>query len=720
MAMTRELDSATASLLDGLSQTPTQQLVILVTQHASLPVHTSRALRTLAGIAIRNVGPLRGAARLHAQQLLDVMRRLIERGDPSQARRLVPLPAALVDLAICIDARDVLARLLDEQGAEDLLKAAFMTFERVAALDTFEQRKAQVGRAAFVLSRLLFSLPRRRHSQTTARRGQTPKQAFPDVRDTVRLLSSLRQQYEQLRTSPSASETDQKHLVSKVALLDAAWAMFDHHMAVSSKVTSTDLDKLLVASAGGVDDGSTPMADLSMLTDLAIARPLIPMLRHTGSQTPSLDALAQKINKIAPGCVGQTQLDKLSGAWKQAVSVITEPTSSADDAHIDADLLATITAILPRWTSHIDKLKSKLSASPFVGLDNDLIVEMLLDEEESQGSSDVQGRRSPQTAEAHASSEMDILRQRANVFDDESLESATVLHGKGKGRANERIVLGSGLPEDLKASILSRAEAPDSDEEDRAEWDPFADTALEVGFEEELGDGEEDVASRFVQRRVADGSDVEEEEQDPAEVEEGEADGRRGASGHGAVHGTSNAHAGERETERILISAWKEAGEAQFAKQARNTSARKALLDRLNGAPGSKRWDDQLIESWGAMFNRNVSVGITVTQSFINRLIAFMLLLHSHEKISYLPPLTISCEWATRIAQTIKPMLFLRAALAQTADGEDASSDPVMVVAAGRDADADGEAVVAVNTVAEVVVEAAGEQVFQAVGAVIK
>lgn len=605
MAVTKyDLGQNSASVIEALTQVPSKELVILLTQHATLPRLITNSLHILATSAVQNgLKGLQNEQQKYADQIANILRRLISRGDPSQARRLVPTHASLIDLAVCTNSKDILARLVDEKGSEDILKAA------VTAYNTASSTKdiGSIAPAAKVLARLLYALPRWKHaSNVTARKGQTSKASYPNSKDVEKLFDSLQKSYSSIKLATTITAADESKLYSKVSIMEATWALLERQVSIDA-LQASDLDRLLNNSTNGT--GATPLLDLPLFLDLALIKPVVPLLRKIGARSQHLDSLAGRVQKLSSE--DGSNISSLSSVWKQVFDLTQRESDAQGTSHsnIDSELLSTITAIMPQWEQHLDQLKDKLSKSPYLDQSNDLIIQMLLDEGEPKVG-DV-GAPSTSTVPAQALDPMELLRQRANVFDDDPLEDSKLIYGgkKGKGR-NAKVALGSGLSDEMKAAIIARAEAPDSDEEDREEWDPFAESSgmnrLEVGFEEELDEEGDQYAGNVSIRRPAADEEGSEEEQD--DIEEAEADGRHGGAGHGTIHSNTaktNVES-ERAAERIMITAWKESGPTQFEKQQRGSSIRKQLIARLNDIPTSnKKWDDQLIESWATMFNRN-------------------------------------------------------------------------------------------------------------------
>ena len=289
-------------------------------------------------------------------------------------------------------------------------------------------------------------------------------------------------------------------------------------------------------------------------------------------------------------------------------------------SRVTEGMLEQIHAILPHYTK--STLQRELHHAQYAGKSVEEIVQMLLDHglTSRDASSALQGSALQPT-------------QRANIFDDASLISATRLDkGKGKGKARQEEDL-EGLSGDLKRLIIARSNAPRSDDEDEEEdpMNPFAGLdGVMRGAEEadEEEEGEEEPTGIWRRQRLsnltgprANARDwrqkLEDWEESESSASEGESGGGAGGAPGTAKGGSTNnpsALSGaeaERAAERILIRFYADFGEKVFEKtpESRKGRERKQLKDALSQVEvqGKAAWDDHMIESWGTLFARNVS-----------------------------------------------------------------------------------------------------------------
>jgi activating signal cointegrator complex subunit 2 len=610
VSMTIEiLDHATVALVNTLAQTPTQQLVILITQHPSLPSHTSRALRTLADEAVQQCMPPMGKQAEVANSLADTLRRLIERGDPSQARRLVPSQTCLVDLALCCDARDILARLMDKTSVDEAIKVAMTVLANAGQEGADASHLCQpVSRAAYIFARMLYCLPRYNQQQTvslTSRRTTGNAKGILDAKECVRLLSLVNKVYASMSGLKHTASI--QHRRNKLCLIETTWQLIERYCSTHLQVAAQDIDRMLeTIGIKGDTEHTTPLSDATLAYDVNLTRPMVSLLESKAPVCSSLHIL-----RIQQQTQSKRQREKhasvIQGVYRDLVQdamQVDDLTTPSQQTADGTPLFDLIYSILPYWQDHGDILKSKLKTPSYAGQSDEMIIQMLMDE----GEAAVDLKQNQQTEYEKA---MEVLNRRANVFNDEPLDVSSALTHKGKGKEKDEEITS-----DLKAFILARASAPDSDEEDGAEWDPLASHTAEIGFEEELEDGFDGIAPARGMPRGDRHSDTSEEEdlERAAAREEGEGDGALAGAGHSSagrsadmqMTGRTSSAAAERAAETILVAAWKEKGETLFAKDARKSASRNALLVTLsNVGATSKKWDDQLVESWGTMFARN-------------------------------------------------------------------------------------------------------------------
>lgn len=601
------LSSDVVELVNVLSQLTSSQLAIAITQHPSLSSHLVDALRDLAAACLQDSSPNNDDfAHQQGGLIADIVRKLIARGDPSLIKKLLPKQSSLIDLALCANAKDILARLVDETAATECIKATTIAFERASKLEarTEEERYTRISRAARALSSVVSAMPVKKTTEEKLTKAQR-KRASEESRLISQTISNLRLMYEELTLAQSfGNQVGILVLKTKVSLLDATWFLVERLLMGFVKSTSLTpekvLDKLLTAICGTsvIQSGNTPLTDMALAIDLALVRPLIEGIKASMVKYSLrlFDDLQNRKRELTAIWGAGASVSLLGSAWSQ---VISSTQSSVGDEIPSDELIDTIIAVLPSLGINRAGLQERLKGPQYVGKDTEAVIQMLLQEEED-------GSHFTSTNKNDDLDTLQILQERANVFDEQTLQGVTVSRGKAKQRETERLDLSSGLSEEIRAAILARAEEPDSDEEQV--WNPFNDAAFEVGFEEEM---EEDIIENTTKgknavRQSRANDDDEEEDDDDDEPKEGEADGERGAAGHGVSSVESNNVAAERASERILISAWSERGESFFSNDARKVAKRVELKAKLNDLPG-RRWDDGLIESWATMFARNVS-----------------------------------------------------------------------------------------------------------------
>lgn len=675
-----------ASTIDLLSRTPTSQLAILLTQHPSLGPHLSSTLRLSARSALTDSTAYFGnnnnddddddgggvELRKTTEKLIDVLHRLAGRGDPSLLKsRVFASAETCVDLALAASASSssastsakvasLLAFLLTRDTTDELLDAAF------SALEGSIERKGENGerstRAARIVATLVGLLPvysarpllRKGREEASDERGE----------EEERRGATLQHAYENAtaKMEAGAHEAERARLMhTKVSLLDAAWGLL-HRRGTSAMARAATFCALASPSSSRQTPASaskragTPLVDLPLLLDLALVRPAMieemqslatsagePASRDEVEVRTLLKRLQIDLSTIAMQSHQQGSsvppLKDVGGGWSVLQDELRRAKSTAkkgkeageeeqDDGERIRALVEGVLVVLPHLQRDVDGLERRLRSAPKFAQATtvDHVVALLLDEQQ-------EGQR--------------LLSERAASFEDGQslppLVSSTALsYGKRKGKGRNFQVGGMGLEEDLKRSILERAERPDSDEEEEREvWDPFKAAQVEIdaagkGQRRQRAGGDADAdddddalfddddvgagpsAARGRLRREEGDDDSEEDEDEHDNRDGGEA--RRESKPRG-VPATSASVAddgqekakqsvqAERKAERILIAAYKEAGAGLFHKDARKTKARKNLVDELNqAASGSKKWDDGFVESWATMFERNVSL----------------------------------------------------------------------------------------------------------------
>lgn len=589
------LSPSLVSLLEALDKTPSQQLALLVSQHPSLGDHTSFALQCLASATLEEAfGSKQEQDTLRlSNSLANTLRRLVERGDPSLARRLVPTHASLIDLSICCDVRDIFSRLLDVQGTQDLLEVSKMTLQKAMnGINTAHQESIKkLIKAALIFAKLAASVPRRRPPAENAKRAtRTEVKTNDQILNGAKMLQIIRESYDLLGHVDMNSANAFLLLQAKVFLLDAAWVIVElvsvSGVAAGSKLHSEKLDPLWKAlDVDGRHDGSIPLVDLPMVIDLALCKPLVSLLRDMirAPKVPPLETISKGLKKTS---FSNVDLDRKGEGWHMLITSMQTTTRKNGNAK----LIDSLVAILPELGNDIPKLEERLRSPQFANSDLDVIVQKLLDEQEQNLVA-----TADHAEKVDVGDPLQILQSRANIFDNDPLEEMQRLPNKVPvpslhSRAEDEKQKGNGLSEELKAAILERAQATDSDEEMRDEWDPFATSNLEVSFE----DIDEQLDTQTIRMNHPGDQNDHEVVEEQTEI-----------GGTSKKESTQGSAAAERAVERLLITAWKDDGETLFSKNGRSSAKRVSLLNQLNRIPG-KAWDNHMVESWGIMFSRNV------------------------------------------------------------------------------------------------------------------
>ncbi len=131
-------DQAGHELVRSLARLPTSDLVRFTLQKPDVARVFAASLNSLAVEAASSPLPTNLDAHL-ARSHVDILARLIERGDPSLARKFVPTQGSLVDLAVATPSSSkailssVLERLLDATSVKRFLVASQPSFRAFSA-----------------------------------------------------------------------------------------------------------------------------------------------------------------------------------------------------------------------------------------------------------------------------------------------------------------------------------------------------------------------------------------------------------------------------------------------------------------------------------------------------------------------------------------------------------------------------------------------------------
>lgn len=651
-ALLRRLLSLSETNLAKLANTGALALfpTILSSQARSL-ITTINATPSLPN----HVAPQAGDTRALAL----VLARLSAR-DPSLARALLPTDAALLDLAFVAApcafgaAKDIYERLVDPRTAARMLNALSAALQAIGTEDestrNAETHIASIRLLARFLAAQLSVLP----ESALRDQGALIKTVFSALSRTYNAaLPALAKQLGGLRLTfadvhDSGVWWEEHWLAARTDLLDAAWVFLQSQIA-SGRGLSDLLRELLAPQANNGDHALNAIAprpaaghSLALVTaplfvDLATVHDFTKRVRDRARGDEDVRAAVDKLDILVVRNGGAE--GRFPGAGWAALRIYVSKASAAarerpskasgkgkgralDNGYeVPEDMVDQVHAILPHIS--VVSLRIVLARQQFRDRGLEETIQLLLEAEEKGGLEDeasedaepVAASVVPQPAEIYEPP-APVLSARRNVFND-SLDASRMRWGKARDASTTQ------LDAALKASILAAAEAPSSDEE---EWDPLEDGnahGMSVGFEEELDadvandanreDGEPEglhrrmgIASltgaranaRDFVRHVGDaGSESEEDE-----AERSQGAGRGASSTPAALHAGAGAEA-ERAAERALVKAYADEGPGLFAREAgaRKNAKRKELRE-LTG------WDDHSIESWGVMFERNVSL----------------------------------------------------------------------------------------------------------------
>ncbi|PWZ01489.1 hypothetical protein BCV70DRAFT_198923 [Testicularia cyperi] len=588
-----------ADLIASLGSLSTNNLVRLSLQRPELTQTFAVALHTLAITKATQVLPPAPSRIVRtngnacaALDVVDILTRLIDRGDPSLARKFVPTSGSLIDLAIVAHGAvpkhsitSLLDRFLDVTVAEEILRSLFDQLVQAAAGSRAEPvvSAASVRTLARLLSSFLAACPARALNglEDALSAGLSSCVDIFDVQLQSRAAIDL-------ETGPPFSETDWRlhWIMARVDLLQACNLLISCNglSAVSSrKALEPSLNRtreLLRTKSYSSLLNSTVLLDLAGTSNSWLA---VKSILSAGRPPKSVTEAIASIEALA------ANRPKFSGAaWQALQSFVQRKCSQSSPgagpaSQVADELVATVDSVLPHYGC--DKLRRILSRNTFLGQDAETIIQRLLEGDDSEQDAVVPSSSITRLATATAIPEAalttnvtaetpasvpSLVRSRANVFGEFAFDPASVVQLKPRrmGKIDE-------LAPELKAVILARAEAADDDDEDE-EWNPFGPTARTVGVEDELD------------------LDYEGRERGPVRSKAGDdSDGERDSADSGNEDPS-------RARERALIRHYIQYGSASFSSEAgiRKSLGRVELKNHID-------WNDDLIESWGVMFERN-------------------------------------------------------------------------------------------------------------------
>lgn len=602
----------------SLGKLPTSDLVRFTLQKPDVARIFASSLHLLAVEAASSSFPNVGEPDL-ASSHVDILARLIERGDPSLARKFVPTQGSLVDLAIAAPSgtrpvvATILERLLDASSVKEIvggLSAQLVSFVSVENPQDSAATSSSIRTLARISSAFLAVCPSRLlkgnigliqawvRTSTHIYDKTLPQIAKSFAGDATATLN------EPDLASLGADSLQLHWLTCRVDLLQLISTLLGY-LGGSAKLIDAlreslaESEKLL--SKGGFSTllNSTVLLDLAVSTDswpyirAELASSVLSKKGQSNDTIASIDALATSVPKFTGAAWDAlrrfiaSQTPNSSETLSQAGSRRVGPASEDDVAFVDS--------ILPHYG--MERLRTILSRPSFAGQSTEMVIQRLLEGDEGDMQSSGTAR-SPQftqsmlpAAVSHESTTIaapsieasalpsssaaqpSLVRSRANVFGDFAFDPASIVQPKlaRTGRVDE-------LAPELKAAILARAEAADDDEAEE-EWNPFAEGHRTVGVEDEL-DLDYDGRERGPALRLATDEDDNSDEDD-----------------EGAGHDHQDQ---ARMRERVLLRHYVQHGSASFSTDAttRRSEARQQLKEQTG-------LSDDLIESWAVMLERN-------------------------------------------------------------------------------------------------------------------
>uniref|UniRef100_V5ESH7 CUE domain-containing protein n=1 Tax=Kalmanozyma brasiliensis (strain GHG001) TaxID=1365824 RepID=V5ESH7_KALBG len=545
-------------LVHSLARLSTSDLVRFTLQKPDVARVFAASLHQLAVEAASSPLP-----NVNEQQLgkshVDILARLIERGDPSLARKFVPTQGSLVDLAVAAPADTtaavaaILERLLDATSVKEIVSGLSAQFSGLVSTQD-QQDAATLPSVIRTLARLssafLRVCPARLLKgnvallQPWARTCvQIYDKILPQVartlsRDGTTILS------EPDSLNLEAQEWQLHWLTCRVDLLQLVSILLEY-LRGSSKLVDASRESLADTEMLLKKGGFSTLLNSTVLLDLAATSESWPSLRselsssvtskkgHNNGTIASVDTLATLVPKFTGAAWDALQRYVASQAPSPAKE-IQEPAASS----ISEDVLASVDSILPHYG--MDRLRVILSRPSFAGQNAELVIQRLLEGDEAPS----------------------LVKSRANLFGDFAFDPSTIVQPKlaRSGKVDE-------LAPELKAAIIARAEAAD-EEEAGEEWNPFA-PARTVGVEDEL-DLDNDGRERTAPRRTTDDDEEDDEEEEA------------------------------RMRERVLLRHYVQHGSSAFSADA--STRRSDGRQRLKQEAGMS---DDLIESWAVMLDRN-------------------------------------------------------------------------------------------------------------------
>ncbi|GAC98637.1 hypothetical protein PHSY_006231 [Pseudozyma hubeiensis SY62] len=596
-------------LVQSLAKLPTSDLVRFTLQKPDVARIFASSLHLLAIEAASDPLPVSKETQ-NASGHVDILARLIERGDPSLARKFVPTQGSLVDLAVAAPegartaVASILERLLDATSVKEIVGGLSLQFSGLVS-EGAKQDAAAFSSTVRTLARLsnaFLAVCPPRLLKGNLSLIQTWARTSIDIYDKTlpQLAKSLANDATHILSEPDLASLDveiwQLHwLTCRVDLLQLISTLLSY-LTGSSKLVDAlreslaDTEKLL--NKGGF----STLLNSTILLDLAASSDSWPSLRSelasavsskkgSGSDAiASIDTLATSVPKFTGAA--WDALQRFMASQIAPSSTDTSSASKTGSGEGDSEeVLASVDSVLPHYG--MDRLRTILSRPSFAGQSAEMVIQRLLEGDEGEAEAPASSRMPPSapavpqavaaqqaTPPPAIAAETPLpsssaaapspVKSRA-LFGDFAFDPASIVQPKlaRSGRVDE-------LAPELKAAILARAEAADDDEAEE-EWNPFAEGQRTVGVEDEL-DLDNDGRERAPHRSTG---------------EDGDSDGHEGAEE-------------SRKRERLLLRYYVQNGSGCFSADA--ATRRSEVRRRLREQTG---WGDDLIESWAVMLDRN-------------------------------------------------------------------------------------------------------------------
>ncbi|KAJ9478841.1 hypothetical protein PHBOTO_002332 [Pseudozyma hubeiensis] len=601
---------STHQLVQSLAKLPTSDLVRFTLQKPDVARIFASSLHSLAIEAASIPTPVSKNVQ-DAGGHVDILARLIERGDPSLARKFVPTQGSLVDLAVAAPERartavaSILERLLDATSVKEIVGGLSTQFAAVVSVDAKQDAAAfsSTVRTLARLSNAFLGVCPPRLLKGNLSLIQTWARTNIDIYDKTlpQLAKNIAGDASHVLSEPDLAslsvESWQLHwLTCRVDLLQLI-STLTSYLKGSAKLVDTLRESLADTEKQLNKGGFSTLVNSTILLDLAASSDSWPSLRSelasavsskkgSGSDTiASIDTLATSVPKFT------------GAAWDALQRFMAPQIASSNDTpsaskagsggSVSEDVLASVDSVLPHYG--IDRLRTILSRPSFAGQSAEMVIQRLLEGEEGEAEAPASSQMPssaptvplqatavqqatpppvltadsplPPSSAAAAPSQ---VKSRA-LFGEFAFDPASIVQPKlaRSGRVDE-------LAPELKAAILARAEAADDDEAEE-EWNPFAEGHRTVGVEDEL-DLDYDGRERAPHRSTG---------------EDGDSDGDDGAEE-------------SRKRERLLLRYYVQNGSGCFSADA--ATRRSEVRRRLREQTG---WGDDLIESWAVMLDRN-------------------------------------------------------------------------------------------------------------------